>query len=253
MTLHDDAPEQALFANLTAALTGELAGCAQIVLPPGSATIAARDLLDGERLAETLRLFGESHAGADARAITSMWTCWYLGVLVPPAVTACVLLDDAPALALEDIGLSLTLSGAVHAVRFTAPSGNGTACRMVRLRALLDSHLVPFAEAVAERCGLSRNLVWSNAAAYFAWTGAVLERQHGRAEATRFLGEAAFADGLANPLHGRIRAVDDEGCSVARRRVCCLRYLLPGVPGCGAVCPLPAVRESGVTPLTPAA
>lgn len=252
MTLHDDAPAQALFVNLTAALTGELAGCAQIVLPPGSGAVAARDLLEGDRLAETLRVFSESHASADARAVASMWACWYLGVLVPPAVAACVLLDDAPATTLEDVAFALTPAGAVAAVQF--PAQARTAGRPTeRLTAFLEGHLIPFTEVMAERCRLSRNLVWCNAAAYFAWTAAVLERQCGRAEGSRFLGSATFGDGQPNPLHDRIRTVEEDGCAIPRRRVCCLRYLLPGVPGCGSVCPLPAVRESGATPLTPAA
>lgn len=252
MTLHDDAPAQALFANLTAALTGELAGCAQIVLPPGAATVAARDLLESDRLAETLRVFGESHADADARAVASMWACWYLGVLVPPAVAACVLLDEAPAVAVDDIAFALTPAGAVSGVQFSErPSDAG--CRTTRLTAFLDGHLIPFTEVMAERCGLSRNLSWCNAAAYFAWTAAVLERQCGKPEASHFLGSATLGDGRPNPLHDRIRIVEEDGCAIPRRRVCCLRYLLPGVPGCGSVCPLPVVRESGATPLTPAA
>ncbi len=32
------------------------------------------------------------------------------------------------------------------------------------------------------------------------------------------------------------------GIGHGRRRVCCLRYALPGVPGCGMVCPLPEGR-----------
>ncbi|MBS1165685.1 MAG: TonB-dependent siderophore receptor [Proteobacteria bacterium] len=54
-----------------------------------------------------------------------------------------------------------------------------------------------------------------------------------------------LADGTDNPLQGLIKRIPDAGGTSlqSQRKVCCLRYLVPGVGGCGATCPLPQGRR----------
>lgn len=110
---------------------------------------------------------------------------------------------------------------------------------------LLDGHLAPLIAFVAREFAVSPKLLWTNAAASFAWTlqqcaalpeadGAALAEAEGRLTLAE-----AWPTGR-NPFAGALRPspfVPLEQCS---RRVCCLRYLLPGWADCGSFCPLPA-------------
>ena len=45
-----------------------------------------------------------------------------------------------------------------------------------------------------------------------------------------------------NPMFGAVCYPLESGEPVRRRKICCLRYLLPGDEGCGSLCPLLKVR-----------
>ncbi|MDZ7780608.1 MAG: siderophore-iron reductase FhuF [Gemmatimonadota bacterium] len=114
---------------------------------------------------------------------------------------------------------------------------------------LIMRHVAPVVEILSARYRVGRGLLWGNAAHYMEWALAELEaRPDAVAEdARRARGELLDRrewPGLGrNPLHGAIRYVSDGEAEIRRRRVCCLRHLLPGVAGCGSLCPLAHVRE----------
>jgi ferric iron reductase protein FhuF len=106
-------------------------------------------------------------------------------------------------------------------------------------------HAAPVIEAMATTGKVSPKLLWSNLAVYADWAirefGA--EDQTLQAAALDLVTCETWPDGWRNPMSGQLRRENDtDGACFTRRKVCCLRYLLPGVPGCGMICPLPAGR-----------
>lgn len=110
---------------------------------------------------------------------------------------------------------------------------------------LIFDHAAPLIETFS-RFGLSPRLLWSNLAVYIEWIvrelGERIDPALG-AEGLAILESADWPNGRPNPIHGLLgRTCGDDGDEFTRRRVCCLRYLLPGMPGCGMICPLPSGR-----------
>lgn len=96
---------------------------------------------------------------------------------------------------------------------------------------------------------MTARLLSSNAATILEWTlsqagtdgaasGKVL--QHGFA----MLAAETLPQGRRNPLFEPVRYPLEGRVPTRRRRVCCLRYLLPGEENCGSLCPLPDVRKA---------
>ena len=89
-------------------------------------------------------------------------------------------------------------------------------------------------------------MLWSNVAVYADWVirelGAAMPER--RDAALALLDSKTWPDGTSNPLYGWVRQeTAPDGSCFSQRRICCLRYILPGVPGCGMICPIPAGRE----------
>ncbi|QRM54193.1 siderophore-iron reductase FhuF [Sinorhizobium sp. BG8] len=93
-------------------------------------------------------------------------------------------------------------------------------------------------------CGVSQRLLWNNAAAYLSWIVGEIEVFGGaQSPCGKCLMEnECWSDGKRNPLYGTIRTCEKDGNCFSCRKVCCLRYALPGVCGCGNLCPLPQGR-----------
>jgi len=240
------ARSSAMLRELHAALRGGLKGAAgNVVLPDTSVGgMDAQALLRPDSLRKSLAALGAAYADPDPRALGSIWSAWYFGMLTAPALAACLRLDAPPSLDLPDVWFGLAEKGHVCAVGFRRSDPALAALSVAeRLSAFVGGHLQAVIEALAEHTGLSRNVLWGNAAGHWIWCVRAL-REGGAgpelAEAASFMERPSLICGAANPLRGRIQMIGVEGNEIARRRTCCLRYLLPGVPTCGAVCPLPA-------------
>lgn len=218
----------------------------------------ALDLLRPDSFDRIVAPFVARYPGADRRAVVSFWTQWYFGVLIPPAVAANVLLDVDLPLGLEDVGMLLD-EEEHRPSGFRLPHGGRKlepdAGPFQRFHGLVSLHLEPLIDAVAESNGLARRLLWSNAGSYFDWIVRELEtRGPGSREAAgestsaadgesasigmRYLNNPTRPDGSKNPLCQPVRAVTKGDEEILQRRICCLRYLLPGVDDCGRRCPL---------------
>lgn len=96
--------------------------------------------------------------------------------------------------------------------------------------------------------GVTRRLLWSNGATILEWTPSqasaddVLSRAVAECGLAR-LAEAKMPGEACNPLLRPVRYIDESTIAV-RRRVCCLRYLLPGEDHCGSLCLLPEVGKA---------
>jgi len=237
-----DAVPREAYDAAAAALTGELAACRARLIAPDADTplVDAAALLQPARLKAQLDVAAAQAPQVDRRAVVSMWSAWYLAILIPPALAALSARARAPSLRPADVSFSLAAEGHVTGVAFArCETGDGDA--FARLTGLVRAHLEPFVAALVAE-GASARLIWGNAAPYAHWAAEALSAGDGGAAAMRLLSAPVLADGEANPLYDRLRAVDENGARVMRRRVCCLRYLLPDMPDCGASCPLPEVR-----------
>lgn len=235
------------FAGL---LTGSLAYCAGALSldDTGREFTPASDLLRPPVLNALVDGFGAAYEGGDRRAVASLWSQWYFGALLVPA-TAVMLLDRRVfPLRLDQLGVAMDPERH-HAVAFHLPgTGNSApdADPFELFHDLVWNHLDPLIRSISRSARVSERLLWSNAGGYVEWTVRQLEgRPDGAAAAAagdRLLAARCWPDGSPNPLFHPVLYVPEGETRVRRRRICCMRYMLPGVGGCGGVCPLARVR-----------
>lgn len=235
-----------MIASLAPCFAGNLHWYKETLALPGThgGVIAGRSLLEKNVAEELISRFAGTYPGGDRHALVSMWTQWHFGALVIPATAAIVLLDRELPVDLDAIGIVPHESGRTAALVIPDDGrphpGNATE----RFSRLFEGHVEPLIRSFAGRFGVSKRLLWTNAAAIFEWTlqqalevgapcPAALEE--GRALLQRRSG----GDGRPNPICGAVGYPLEQGQPVRRRKVCCLRYLLPGVEDCGSLCPLP--------------
>ncbi|MFE1600437.1 siderophore-iron reductase FhuF [Methylobacterium sp. ID0610] len=191
--------------------------------------------------------FGAAYPEADRRSLVSLWSQSYLAALIIPCVTALLCLDRVLPVALEVTGFELAPDAALS--RFVVPAEAPAGCRACpRFATLITDHFETFVDLCAGHDGLSPRVLWGNAGVMFDFTlrelaAAAALLPEPRAEAEALLGRRPCAGTACGPLARTFCA----GGSLApqRRRVCCMRYRLPGVPSCGALCP---IRHPDTTP-----
>ena len=173
-------------------------------------------------------------SGADRRATISLWSQYYLLALVPAVVAAALAAEHDLPVDASGMGAVLASSGLPdclclpHGGRRTAVS-----CPVSRLTPLLRGHLQPLAAALAG-AGLPQRVFWSNAAQVLVWSLCTVSAPGAACGAVSHAATRPdWADGSPNPF---APALAGDGRS---RRVCCLRYRLPGITLCPG-CPRPA-------------
>lgn len=210
--------------SLAPSCTAMTVGC-----PPGCDR--ACRLGDAACFDRAMTAFAAGYREPDRGALVSLWSMYYLVALIVPATAALLCRDRVLPVGYDEIGLAIGEGGT--AAFLLADAGSGAAGTR-RFDTLVEGHLAPFAALCAARTALSPRLFWSNAAVVLDW--ALGEMPAGgtivaaRAEAEALLAGGAGACRLARPLR-----TNDNGSRT--RRVCCLRYRLPGVADCGGLCP----------------
>jgi ferric iron reductase protein FhuF len=109
---------------------------------------------------------------------------------------------------------------------------------------LFDHHVEPLIRHFAGHFRVSPRLLWGNAATIFDWTiqqAAAFDGVRPDAlDVSRIQLESRIdRKGRANPMFGAVQRCEQDGQTIPRRKVCCLRYLLPGMQDCGSLCPVP--------------
>lgn len=223
---------------------GLVAYADRLVLGDGQGSpVRGRDLLEGPAVERLMTCFETCHRGGDRRALVSMWTQWHFGLLIVPATAAILMLDRDLPLGLDEIGIVPHESGRPDLfVLAELGSPHRTGAR--RFARLFDGHVAPLAACLAARFRVSPRLIWSNAAAIFEWTLQQVPdgagQEEARAEARDLLERRLDPAGQRNPMFDQVRYPPEAGGPVRRRKLCCLRYLLPGVADCGSLCPVQA-------------
>jgi len=214
----------------------------------GARGIPGEELLGPTTCDGLVRAFGSSHEGGDRRALASLWSQWYMGALVTPAVAAGLLTGRRLPLRIGELKIVLDDAPGTVAAFLLPDLGRREPDPFRRLEGLVRGHLAPLVDALAARHGVSRRVLWGNAAHYLEWAVSVLEGEPqpvgGRAAATReLLEEPTWPDGRPNRMRGAIVYVDEAGHRIRRRRTCCLRTRVPSLEDCGSLCPLEDPRD----------
>ncbi len=225
------------------------AWCAE-KMAPASAFSGAMPLdafLDGDAFGQAMERVCAAHGDCDRRAAASFWSLYYGSALCIPYVVARrigILLDirtSALTIVIGENGLPESF-GLLLPVRPVAPVGDP----LLIVTPLVRDHLDPLSRLMKIRTGIAPKLCFNNAAVYldYAFSACASGQDAPGWAAARLFEAPVLADGGRNPFEGLLRQ-EAEGQQIhCRRKVCCLRYQLPGIPGCGELCALPELRKS---------
>lgn len=176
-----------------------------------------------------------------------MWTLYYFSMLtIAPSVH---MFMNRIALPMEVDRLSLVCNEQTGEPEAFVMSGRPevTSDPAGELHRLMLGHAEPVIAAIAANAGVAPKLLWNNVAAYLSWILKEIAHRHEPVlveGGLALLEDAQWPGGGRNPMFGMIRIARQQcGLEFVRRKVCCLRYNLPGVGGCGEACPLPEGRH----------
>jgi ferric iron reductase protein FhuF len=183
---------------------------------------------------------GGACAAPDRRVLVSYWSQFYLAALATPALTALMRLGRPLPLAFDALRVELDAAG--RPVRFLIPEAALGCDPAPGLAGLVEAHLRPFVELCHARCGIAPRILWGNAAVILDYVARELGEGAGAAcdDVASCLGWRAGPACARSPLSQAL-CPGASGCR--RRRVCCLRHRLPGVPSCGALCPVACAAQ----------
>ena len=184
------------------------------------------------------------YAGEDARALLSQWSKYYFSLYIGGAVAVAVLLRRPLRMDWQHCHLILR-DGMPQALVLPADAlGELTDAPSQRYRSLCVGHLMPYIEAMATAVRVAPRVLWSNVGHTLEYALSQLEAQPLAASDRAYLLERGtlLDTDMPNPLLHAIRFVTPNSPQLANplrvRRVCCLRYLLPGEELLCTSCPL---------------
>lgn len=239
-----------LFEDLSGFLDEHFAYCAGRFVPgpvDTGSSIACSDLLLADRFDAAVTPLLRRYPDIDRRAVLSVWSMYYFSHLTIGPMVLWLVFRRGTALGPDALGLQLDpQTGLPDRIEM---HGAATSPQVTTIHdafaGLVFDHAAPVVDRLVDR-GLSPRLVWSNLAVYIEWIARALGDRIDADlanEGLSLLDCAIWPDGRRNPLHGLVYRSSVEPDAFTRRRVCCLRYLLPDMPGCGMVCSLPAGRD----------
>lgn len=234
-----------LLARAEPALAGHLQGKLRLAAPPGGGAVACRDLFTAEGFDKALAPLMARYPSADRRAVVSLWSLYYFSTLAIVPVILWRRLGVVLPLALDDVSMIAAPDTGLPEAFLLPDSGEVVADLRASqaLRAMIEDHLRPAIAFMSGHCRLSPRLLWCNAAGYIDWIARELDPGDDAAKGLELFSPYKLANGADNPLHGSIKRISVGDGVQSQRKVCCLRYLVPGVGGCGATCPLPQGRS----------
>lgn len=216
--------------------------------PAGCETVACSALCEADCFDGIVDRYGAAFPNADRRAIVSLWTLYYFSMLTIGTALAWLELRRFLPVSLDETSVCLDPKTAAPTAFLLRDLGEQRKLDIHEaMQPLLRQHIEPLAGAISARTRVSTKLLWGNAAGYLDWIVEEAGRQTDpalAAEGARLFQDAVFPDGKKNPLCDTLRVMTDEnGMEFKRRKVCCLRYCLPAIGGCGQTCPLPEGRQ----------
>lgn len=207
--------------------------------------IACQLLLDDRRMAEILKIFAGNYAEPDPRAVASQWSKQYFSHLLMPTLAINLVLDRALPLRLDQVGVAL-MDDARPSTFFFDDAGSAieAADFSGRFGDLFNGHVAPLITSISNASMLPQKVLWANVGNIVENVVGHCARLAGETPGVRhgrdLLASRLWHDGRRNPLFEPIRYERADGQHVRKRKVCCLRYLIPSLKLCGT-CPLEEV------------
>ena len=207
----------------------------------------AQDLFSRRGMAHLIQRYGAEHQHGDCRAVMSLWSKYFLALTTYTGVAHNLLADRQLPLALPRLGVVLGEDMLIDALVVEETSSPLIDTRAeARFLPLIRDTWGPAITCMAHHSGIAPRALWSNLGQYVDYLvrqlHALPEARSGAALGERWMTLRELADGQRNPLFQPVRHRENaEGDIEPIRRVCCIRYLLPGLGYCGN-CPL-ACRE----------
>ncbi|WP_033793417.1 siderophore-iron reductase FhuF [Pantoea septica] len=171
----------------------------------------------------------------EAKPVQSLWAQWYFGLLLPPLMLA--LLAESRALDCSPQHIHVQFHEHGHPCAFWIATHEDEEARYLtapqRIDRLIQQHLIPAVNAIAQHGGINARLIWNNMGFSFHWFLGELKTLLDEAiilqlEQTIFF-TSRLQDGSDNPLY---RTMLPRGGEMVRRS-CCQRYRIPDVERCG--------------------
>lgn len=221
-----------------------------VIGPPSGSELPGEAVRDGSAIHAMLdRYLASFPAGTDRRGVASMWGAIYFNQFPGTIVGAALVADRLIPAGLDEAGLIPREDGChIAAIRVAHTGSVADGDVFARLDGLVRGHLDPLIRAIASWARVSPKVLWGIVGNGLDWTlrdiAALPDMPAGRiADFNRILIERHWPDGWRNPLFEPIRYVETpDGCR-REKRVCCLRYLLPGDDFCG-ICPSDVVAKA---------
>ena len=236
-------------SSLKSVFAGEHAWCGEKMMLTseleGAVPLAEFFTLGG--FSAALDTYAKAHGGTDRRAVASMWSLYYFSMLTIPYIVA-RRADHLLPVTADDMTIALAEDGLPRALGLASEGdwSQGESGELLSfVTPLVNDHLAGIVARLKALGGMAPKLAWNNAAVYidYAFNATARERTDDAWASRQLFSEPRLPDGSANPFMGCLRHEIDGEQTVCRRKVCCLRYLLPGIPSCGELCALPAQRK----------
>ena len=156
--------------------------------------------------------FDAEFGRTDPRAVFSNWASYYFKTVLPPLLTANIMLDRVPRVDLDQVAFVIAPNLRVHVLKV---GGDVADLRPYdahgRFDSLVMTHLTPFIDLVARRSGVTERVLWSNAGTVFDTFLGMIESLAagwpGLAQARAFLASPTRLNGGQNPLHQPVRRI----------------------------------------------
>jgi ferric iron reductase protein FhuF len=235
---------------LKAVFAGAHAWCGEKLRPAAELedALPLEDFLSGDGFAEVIARFAAARGDADRRVAASFWSLYYFSALAIPFIVAARAGIAVP-VSMRDMTISLDPEGLPSAFGLSGDCDWREETGAVEIvGALVEAHLARAVSIMRARAGISEKLLWNNAAVYIDHAISATDpdpaMEAGAWAAESLFNCPHFANGNRNPFLGCLRQEREGGTIYCRRKLCCLRYRLPGIAGCGELCALPELRKS---------
>lgn len=216
------------------AVAGDAAGSLSVI-PVSELTRHRAELLDA-----MVTLYGgarETHA----RALLSQWTKYYFGFVATAGFVAAALLRRPLAMPPDRTHIVLR-DGLPIAAFFEHDALQPVECDPARRYAPLVQHLDAVIDTLCAMTRIAPRVLWSNAGNLLDCLFEQCAPQFDLTNDVAWLFGPIAADGEANPLRLPVRLAEPRAASLpnpfSARRVCCVRYEIPGETQLCGRCPL---------------
>jgi ferric iron reductase protein FhuF len=195
------------------------------------------------------RYLADFPAGTDRRGIASLWSAIYFNRFPGPVVVAALVGGRRLPVGFDEASLIPTDDNChIAAIRMPHRGAPVEGDMFGRLHGLVREHLDPLIRSVSAWARMPPKVLWGIVGNGLDWTlrdiAALPEipAEH-IADFYRILSERRWPDGWRNPLFEPVRYVDTPQGPRRKKRICCLRYLLPDDHFCG-ICPSEIVAKA---------